>query len=101
MDTKIRSANAGPAKEFIHPDYLGSIGLIMPYSKNFCADCNRLRISSKAELYLCLFAEQHQSMRELLQSEDPQPLIDFYAPHYNTKRLVTICTIKSPAQPVI
>lgn len=74
---KIRNANAGPAKEFIHPDYIGSIGLIMPYSKNFCADCNRLRVSSKAELYLCLFAEQHQSLRPLLQSDDPQPLMDF------------------------
>lgn len=74
---KIRSANAGPAKEFIHPDYLGSIGLIMPYSKNFCADCNRLRVSSKAELYLCLFAEQHRSTRALLQSDDPQPLMNF------------------------
>lgn len=74
---KIRSINAGPAKEFIHPDYIGSIGLIMPYSKNFCSDCNRLRVSSKAELYLCLFAEQHQSLRHLLQCDDPEPVIRF------------------------
>lgn len=74
---KIRSATAGPAKEFIHPNYMGAIGLIMPYSKNFCADCNRLRVSSKAELYLCLFAEQHQSLRHLLQSDDPEPVINF------------------------
>ncbi|WP_331346640.1 GTP 3',8-cyclase MoaA [Cellvibrio sp. UBA7661] len=74
---KIRSVNSGPAKEFIHPDYAGSIGLIMPYSKNFCADCNRLRVSSKAELYLCLFAEKHQSLRHLLQSDDPQPVMQF------------------------
>jgi cyclic pyranopterin phosphate synthase len=74
---KIRGADAGPAKEYSHPDYRGSIGLIMPYSQDFCASCNRLRVSSQAELYLCLFAEQHLSFRELLQSDDPEPLIIF------------------------
>lgn len=73
----IRSADAGPAKEYSHPSYRGSIGLIMPYSQDFCVSCNRLRVSSKAELYLCLFAEQHLSFRELLQSDDPEPLIRF------------------------
>jgi cyclic pyranopterin phosphate synthase len=74
---KLRSINAGPAKEYNHPDYKGSIGLIMPYSQDFCASCNRLRVSSQAELYLCLFAEQHLSFRNLLQSDDPQPVIQF------------------------
>jgi GTP 3',8-cyclase len=74
---KIRAQDAGPAKEFIHPDYAGSIGLIMPYSQDFCASCNRLRVSSKAELYLCLFAEQHLSFRDLLQTDDPEPVIAF------------------------
>ena len=73
----IRGADAGPAKEYSHPDYEGSIGLIMPYSQDFCASCNRLRVSSQAELYLCLFAEKHLSFRELLQSDDPEPLIKF------------------------
>lgn len=74
---KLRSIDAGPAKEYNHPDYKGSIGLIMPYSQDFCASCNRLRVSSQAELYLCLFAEQHLSFRDLLQSDDPQPVIQF------------------------
>lgn len=74
---KIRSADAGPAKEYSHPDYAGSIGLIMPYSQDFCASCNRLRVSSQAELYLCLFADQHLSFRELLQTDDFEPLILF------------------------
>lgn len=83
---KLRSKHAGPAKEFIHPDYLGSMGLIMPYSKDFCADCNRLRVSSKAELFLCLFAEQHHSMRELLGSDDPQPLMAFLRDRLTLKK---------------
>lgn len=74
---RVASKHAGPAKEYVHPDYRGSIGLIMPYSRDFCASCNRLRVSSKGELYLCLFADQHLSFRHLLQSDDPQPLIAF------------------------
>lgn len=74
---RLRSQQAGPAKEFIHPDYLGSLGLIMPYSKHFCDDCNRLRVSSKGQLFLCLFAEQHQNLRDLLQGDDTHALTKF------------------------
>lgn len=74
---RLRSSQAGPAKEFVHPDYHGSLGLIMPYSKHFCDDCNRLRVSSKGQLFLCLFANQHQDMRPHLQGNDIQPAIDF------------------------
>ena len=70
-----RADNAGPAQEFAHPDYKGKMGLIMPYSKDFCDDCNRLRVSSLGQLFLCLFTEQHQDIRQYLQDDDPQPLI--------------------------
>ena len=50
----IKPVTAGPAQEFSHPDYNGRMGLIMPYSKDFCADCNRLRVSSTGQLYFCL-----------------------------------------------
>jgi cyclic pyranopterin phosphate synthase len=70
----IRSQTAGPAQEFSHPDYLGRIGLIMPYSKDFCNSCNRLRISSQGKLHLCLFGEQGLPLRELCQSKDSNSL---------------------------
>ncbi|CAM3548096.1 GTP 3',8-cyclase MoaA [Parendozoicomonas haliclonae] len=72
----LRLENAGPAHEFCHPDYQGRIGLIMPYSKDFCADCNRLRVNSQGELQLCLFAEHGHSLRHLLQSDDQQELLN-------------------------
>jgi cyclic pyranopterin phosphate synthase len=71
-----RESNAGPAQEFEHPDYKGKMGLIMPYSKDFCDDCNRLRVSSLGQLFLCLFTEQHQDIRKYLQSDDPEPLMN-------------------------
>ena len=65
----------GPAKVFKHPDYMGEIGLIMPYEKNFCASCNRLRVSAKGKLHLCLFGEEGIELRDLLRSDDQQPIL--------------------------
>jgi GTP 3',8-cyclase len=70
----IQNKSAGPAQEFYHPDYQGKVGLIMPYSKDFCSSCNRLRISSSGKLHLCLFGEEGLSLREQLQSDDIEPL---------------------------
>jgi cyclic pyranopterin phosphate synthase len=72
----LREKAAGPAQEFYHPDYQGKIGLIMPYSKDFCQSCNRLRVSSSGQLHLCLFADQGLSLREQLQSDDTEALIE-------------------------
>ena len=70
----IKANTAGPAQEFWHPDYQGKLGLIMPYSRDFCDDCNRLRVSSLGQLFLCLFTEHHQDLRHYLQSDDTAPL---------------------------
>ncbi len=70
----IRDKSSGPAQEFYHPDYQGKIGLIMPYSNDFCATCNRLRISSLGKLHLCLFTEQGLELKEYLQQDDVEPL---------------------------
>nr|WP_297348429.1 GTP 3',8-cyclase MoaA [uncultured Glaciecola sp.] len=65
---------AGPAQEFTHSDYKGNIGLIMPYSKDFCATCNRLRISAVGKLHLCLFSEHGLDVRQFLLDNTEQRL---------------------------
>ncbi len=65
-----RKEGAGPAIEFKHNKSMGTIGLIAPYSKDFCKTCNRLRVSAKGDLHLCLFGEGGHSLRFLLQSDD-------------------------------
>ncbi|MDN3651895.1 GTP 3',8-cyclase MoaA [Thalassotalea ponticola] len=67
---QVRDKTAGPAEVYRHPDYRGTIGLIMPYAKDFCASCNRLRISSLGKLHLCLFSDQGLDIRQYLQSDD-------------------------------
>jgi cyclic pyranopterin phosphate synthase len=66
----IRSYDAGPAQEFSHPEYKGKIGLIAPYSKDFCKTCNRLRVTSRGDLRLCLFGESGYNLRPLLANDN-------------------------------
>ncbi len=66
---KSREGSSGPAIEYIHPEYLGSYGVIAPYDKDFCDNCNRLRVSSVGEFHLCLFGDQGFSIRDLAQSK--------------------------------
>ena len=73
----VRRKDAGPAQEFFHPDYAGKIGLIMPYSKDFCKSCNRLRVAANGKLHLCLFSEHGIDMRHLLADQDVVGLQQF------------------------
>ena len=84
----LRAKDAGPAEEFYHADYQGRIGLIMPYSKDFCATCNRLRISATGKLHLCLFSDKGIELRHLLQREDQkEELIAFMQAQLNDKKV--------------
>ena len=64
-----RAADAGPAREYAHAGYRGRIGIIAPYSKDFCASCNRLRVTARGDLRLCLFGDFGIALRPLLQSD--------------------------------
>ncbi|MBP7709861.1 MAG: GTP 3',8-cyclase MoaA [Rickettsiales bacterium] len=65
-----RKKDAGPAQEFEHPEYQGKIGIIAPYSKDFCKTCNRLRVTSKGDLRLCLFGDGGYSLRQFLKNDN-------------------------------
>jgi len=65
-----RGDDAGPAREFGHPGHRGTVGIIAPYARDFCAGCNRLRVTARGDLRLCLFGEFGVPLRPLLQSDD-------------------------------
>lgn len=71
-----RNVTAGPALELAHPEYQGNLGFILPYSDDFCASCNRLRITARGALHACLFAEEGQSLRHLLQNDSDIPQLE-------------------------
>lgn len=64
-----RQRDAGPAREYAHPNHRGRIGVIAPYSRDFCKGCNRLRVTARGQLRLCLFGDFGVDLRPLLQSD--------------------------------
>lgn len=53
----------GPARYYQLQGSSSRLGLISPYSHNFCADCNRVRITSEGRLLLCLGHEVGTDLR--------------------------------------
>ena len=68
----------GPARYWRIPNTKTKVGFISPHSHNFCESCNRVRITCKGELYLCLGQEDKVDLMPLLREHpnDDQPLID-------------------------
>jgi cyclic pyranopterin phosphate synthase len=46
----------------------GEIGVISSVTQAFCGDCNRARLSTEGQLYLCLFAQNGYDLRSLLRN---------------------------------
>ena len=63
-----RVRDDGPALNYINQKSNGKFGVIAPYSKDFCKTCNRLRITAKGELRLCLFGNTGTNLRKYLQN---------------------------------
>jgi cyclic pyranopterin phosphate synthase len=79
--------DAGPSLNFIHPEFEGKFGLIAPYSKGFCKTCNRLRITSRGDLRLCLFGNTGVSIRHLLQDDaQKDELVDLIIKQLHLKK---------------
>jgi cyclic pyranopterin phosphate synthase len=51
------------ARVFAFADGKGEIGFISPVSEPFCADCNRLRLTSDGKLRTCLFSQHETDLR--------------------------------------
>ena len=67
----------GPARYWRVADTSTKIGFISPHSHNFCESCNRVRITCKGELYLCLGQEDKIELMPLMRENpnDDAPLI--------------------------
>jgi cyclic pyranopterin phosphate synthase len=60
------SAAGETAERWRYVDGAGEIGVISSVTQAFCGDCNRARLSTEGQLFLCLFASQGQDLRGLL-----------------------------------
>lgn len=46
--------------------------MITPLTNNFCAGCNRLRVTATGQLYPCLGGGERVDLRAALRSDDPE-----------------------------
>ena len=70
-------STGGPASYWQVADSRTKIGFISPHSHNFCERCNRVRITCKGELYLCLGQEDKIELMPLLRQfpHDDAPIV--------------------------
>ena len=79
--------DAGPSKNYLNPKFKGKFGVIAPYSEDFCKSCNRLRITAKGDLRLCLFGNTGINIRHLMQKDSQlEELKDLILKQLNFKK---------------
>ncbi len=66
--TPTNISTGGPARYWQFDDSPSRLGLISPHSHNFCELCNRVRISCRGELFLCLGQEEKVDLLPILRS---------------------------------
>ena len=59
----------GPSNYYTSDKINIKVGFITPLSNNFCASCNRIRISSTGKLYMCLGQNEFVDFREILRTD--------------------------------
>ena len=59
-------ATAGPSRYYRMEDSETRVGFISPHSHNFCASCNRVRVTVEGRLLLCLGNEHSVDLRAVL-----------------------------------
>ncbi len=82
-------AGAGPATYWrvAHGRFRGRrVGTIAAMTENFCASCNRLRLSTTGQLHACLARDDTGDLRSAVRSEDPGALAHVVAQVLGTKR---------------
>ena len=77
---------SGPARYFDIVETGGSLGLITPLSHNFCATCNRVRITCTGKLYMCLGQDDHIDLKAAIRQKSPESALnDAFLLAMNTK----------------
>ncbi|MGZ5792039.1 MAG: GTP 3',8-cyclase MoaA [Croceibacterium sp.] len=71
MLTSSEHRSGGPARYFDVAETGGRIGLITPLTNNFCAGCNRVRVTATGQLYACLGGAEQVDLRAALRSDAP------------------------------
>ena len=66
---KTNDNTGGPAQYYKSNKLKIKIGFITPLTNNFCATCNRVRISSTGKLFMCLGQNDYVDFREIMRTD--------------------------------
>ncbi len=69
-------ATGGPARYVDVAETGGRLGFIAPHTNNFCAGCNRLRVTATGQLYPCLGGGERVDLRAALRSDAPSQQLE-------------------------
>lgn len=70
--TPLGDDTGGPARYDRVEETGGRLGMITPLSQNFCAGCNRIRVTATGQLYPCLGGGEMVDLRAALRSSDEE-----------------------------
>lgn len=77
QETAQPQQNAGPSRYVRVKETGGKLGFITPLTNNFCAGCNRVRVTCTGRIYMCLGKDDHVDLRAALrESDDPRRALD-------------------------
>lgn len=66
LDEPARTRNGGPSRYVRIAETGGRLGFITPLTNNFCAGCNRVRVTATGRIYMCLGQDDHIDLRAAL-----------------------------------
>ena len=62
-------STGGPARFYVSNNLSTKIGFISPLTNNFCASCNRVRISSTGKLFMCLGQNDYVDFMDIMRKD--------------------------------
>ena len=65
------ATTGGPSRYVDVAETGGRLGFITPLTNNFCAGCNRIRVTATGQLYACLGGSEKVDLRAALRSDQP------------------------------
>jgi GTP 3',8-cyclase len=72
--TSTDRTTGGPSRYWFAEQLGIHIGFISPLTHNFCASCNRVRLTAEGKLFLCLGQEDQTDLKAALRSGGPRGL---------------------------
>ena len=65
---KLNDPKGSTSYNYQIPEYVGTFGIIAAYTRTFCGNCNRIRLTPQGELINCLYSGSGTSFRDVLRS---------------------------------